>query len=108
MLIEESPGRAPGSWISRAIWLCLAPHCLPLLRPVLQVRGLNPRPCEIIARWLPLAGVHAPADLALRLGTDAEVTGQPTYATLDNEHITILLRRLGGAACYTQNEANKM
>eukprot|EP00959_Pyramimonas_sp_CCMP1952_P369912 7747383-Pyramimonas_sp.AAC.1 len=68
MLIEENPGRELGNLISRASWLCQAPHFAPSLRPVLQVRGLGPRPREVIARWLPLTGVHAPADIVLRSG----------------------------------------
>eukprot|EP00959_Pyramimonas_sp_CCMP1952_P231048 4829779-Pyramimonas_sp.AAC.1 len=69
---------------------------------------MDPRPCEVITRWLPLAGMHTPADLVLRLRADGDGPDPLTHATLDNEHIRVLLRRLGVSARYTQTEANKM
>eukprot|EP00959_Pyramimonas_sp_CCMP1952_P225540 4716421-Pyramimonas_sp.AAC.1 len=48
LLRETRAQLEPGNWISRAIWLCLAPHYTPLLRPALQVRSIDNLPLEVL------------------------------------------------------------
>eukprot|EP00959_Pyramimonas_sp_CCMP1952_P226234 4730511-Pyramimonas_sp.AAC.1 len=63
LLRETRAQLEPGSLISRATWLCLAPHYTPLLRPVLQVRNIDNRPFEVLTRWLQIADIHTPDDI---------------------------------------------
>eukprot|EP00959_Pyramimonas_sp_CCMP1952_P077877 1627834-Pyramimonas_sp.AAC.1 len=48
MLLDHGAHGQPGSWISRALLLCLAPHYFPLLRPVLTARAVDPRPYDVL------------------------------------------------------------
>ena len=115
LLTAAQPGLDPGPWISSAIWLCLAPHYFPLLRPLLAVRGLDPRPYDVLYRWLPLAGVHGPADLVRFLSPqpppqDASQPAPPVpapapYGPVSVDGLRQLLERIGTEACLTHTEA---
>eukprot|EP00959_Pyramimonas_sp_CCMP1952_P003523 74084-Pyramimonas_sp.AAC.1 len=63
MLLDHRANGQPGSWISRALWLCLAPLYFPLLRPVLIVRAVDSRPYDVLCRWMTRAEMHTPEDV---------------------------------------------
>ena len=115
LLTAAQPGLDPGPWISSAIWLCLAPHYFPLLRPLLAVRGLDSRPYDVLYRWLPMAGVHGPADLVRFLRpqmspqdasqTVSSVPAPGPYGPVSVDDLRHLLERVGPEACLTHTEA---
>eukprot|EP00959_Pyramimonas_sp_CCMP1952_P145364 3043204-Pyramimonas_sp.AAC.1 len=89
--------------MSRAIWLCL-PHCIPLLRPVLQMRSIDNRPFEVLSRWLQMADIHTPADIRSILSEGGEHP-PGAHSPFGSQQIRLLVSTAGLKARLTEEEA---